>query len=168
MNQKIFISFSLFITIVFLNGCQSAMSVFYKTDSQYEKGLQYTKVKSIVYKNKTKAIINATYLNSINKQWDNKYQNFLIGIYIVEDNEKENTKYINNTQYILTMNNQKIIKNILLAKEDKLYKNVPLKNPWARYYIVSFLKTNPNVNKTLTLKYSNSIFGEVLLPFEKE
>ena len=62
--------------VLVFDGCQSAMNVFGKTDSNYERGLQHTKVKSIVYNNETRAIINATYLNSIDsKKWDNKYQN---------------------------------------------------------------------------------------------
>jgi hypothetical protein len=144
------------------------MSVFDKTDTQYERGLQHTKVKAIVYKNETKAIINATYLNSVDSEkWDKKHQNFLIGIYIAEDNEKENTKFIKNYRYKVTLDGKEFSKYILLTKEYKIYKNIPLKNPWSKYYIMSFKKSENN-NKTITLQYANPIFGKVILPFSKE
>jgi hypothetical protein len=150
---------------IFFSGCQSAMSVFNRTDSSYEKGLQYTKVKSIVYKGETKAIINITYLNSINKRYDNQYQNFLVGIYIVEDNEEESTKFLNNYRYKLTLNGNNFIKSNVLNDEYELYENIPLKNPWARYYLISF---DNDDKKELKLKYKNPIFGEVNITFDKE
>ena len=168
MYNIIFKTLAIILFSISFTACQSAMSVFDKSDTQYERGLQHTKVKSIIYKNETKAIINATYLNSINaKKWDKESQNFLVGIYISEDNEKENTKFINNSRYTLTMNNRAINTHTLFTDDYKLNKNIPLKNPWAKYYLVSFSKKIDD-NKTLLLKYTNPNFGEVILPFEKE
>jgi hypothetical protein len=157
--------FNFFVLIFLFFGCQSAMSVFNKTDSSYERGFQYTKAKSIVYKGETKAIINITYLNSINKRYDDQYQNFLVGIYIVEDNEEESTKFLNNYRYKLTLNGNDFIKSNVLNDEYELYENIPLRNPWARYYLISFDNDN---EKELKLKYKNPIFGEVNITFDKE
>jgi hypothetical protein len=162
------IKFSNLILFIFLlSGCQSAMSVFDKSNTQYEKGLQHTKVKPIVYKNETKAIINVSYLNSIDtKKWDNQYQNFLVGIYINEDEPEENMRYINNTNYSLTMNDKPFIKQTIFTNQYKLYENIPLKNPWAKYYIISFNKNGES--KVLNLKYKHLKFGELTLDFKKE
>jgi uncharacterized protein YceK len=154
------------IILLLLSGCQSAMSVFDKSNTQYERGLQHTKVKSIIYKDETKAIINITYLNSMdNDNWDDKFQNFLVGIYISQDNEIENTKFLHNNRYILTMNGEKYIKSNPDIKRYRFFKNIPLKNPWARYYIVSF--EDIKEKNILTLKYTNPIFGTATIEFEK-
>jgi hypothetical protein len=160
------LNFYLILFVIFLSGCQSAMNVFDKTDTQYERGLQHTIVKPIVYKDETKAIINITYLNAIDSsKWDDEYQNFLVGIYILEDNEIKTTQFLHNSRYLLTMNNKKFIKYTLFTKENALYKNIPLKNPWARYYIISFDKNENYQN--LNLKYKTPIFGEVILSFDE-
>ena len=166
MKQLFILTIIILYSILF-SGCQNAMSVFKKTDPIYEIGLQYTKSKSIVYKNETKAIINITYLNSMDKdKWDDGNENFLVGIYISEDNEIENTKFINNSRYKLTMNDDKYINIKILSKNDKFYNDIPLKNPWARYYIIGFKHNNKS--EILKLQYKNPIFGKVVMPFEKE
>lgn len=169
MNFKILLIFSFSSLFFILTGCQSALNVFDKSGTNYEKGLQHTKVKAIIYKDQTKAIINITYLNSVDaKKWDNDYQNFLVGIYISEDNELKNTQYIHNTRYKLTKNNVGFTKYKELQKDDKLYKSIPLLNPWAKYYLMSIYKNKENTDKNIVLKYENPNFGFVLLPFEKE
>jgi hypothetical protein len=153
----------LFISFVF-TGCQSAMSVFDKTGTQYERGLQYTKVKSLLSNNKTVAIINASYLNSINgNKWNKAYQNMLIGLYITNDNTKD---YINNADFNLTINDKAYLTYTNLESKHKEFSNIPLKNPWAKYYIVTF--PNYNNDKKLILKYKHSTLGSVSLEFEKE
>ncbi|RLA72127.1 MAG: hypothetical protein DRG78_24265 [Epsilonproteobacteria bacterium] len=165
--KQLFTLTIIILTFILFSGCQNAMSVFKDTDSKYEIGLQHTKVKPIVYKNETKAIINATYLNSVDKsKWNNNDENFLIGIYISEDNEIENTKFIKNSRYKLSLNKKKYSNMKRISNDDKLYKHIPLKNPWARYYIISFKKDKEK--KILNLEYINPIFGKVEMPFEKE
>ncbi len=166
--KKIFTLYFIPFTFYLLfSGCQSALNVFNKTDTQYEKGLQHTKVKPILFKDDTIAIINATYLNSINTdKWNDEKQNFLIGIYISKDEKKDDKKFINNPQYKITLNGKNYIKAELFTKEhSKLYKDIPLKNPWAKYYLVSF---NDIKNKTVKLEYTHIKFGKAVLSFEKE
>jgi hypothetical protein len=166
MNFKILFIFLFLLLFFIFTGCQNAFNVFNKNGTNYEKGLQYTKVKAIIYKNQTKAIINITYLNLVDtKKWDNEYQNFLVGIYISEDNELKNTQYINNTRYKLTINDISFTKYKELKKDDKLYKSIPLLNPWAKYYVMSIYKNKKN--KNIVLKYTNPNFGFILLSFEK-
>jgi hypothetical protein len=135
---------------------------FIKTDPLYQKGLNYTKIGQIINNFETKAIINATYLNPINSKWDNQYNNFLIGIYIFNDSDDEKTNFINNPNYILSLNNKISTKIKLLQKTDELYEHIPLFNPHAKYYLVSY-KKDGNIN--LNLVYTNKFFGATTLKF---
>jgi hypothetical protein len=148
-------------------GCssKSAMNVF-SSDKLYEKGLEYTQVEDIINSFETKAIINATYLNSTDDKWDNKYQNFLVGIYIVNDNKEDKDKYLNNKKFTLTLNDKPIFKKTVLKSTNILYNHIPVKNPYAKYYIVEFQKDG---NTTLKLSYKNTILNEkVTLSFQSE
>jgi hypothetical protein len=145
---------------------KSALSVFGE-DSLYERGLEYTKVADIINSLETKAIINITYLNSSHsKKWDNKNQNFLIGIYIVNDNEKDRDKYLNNNKYQLTLNNTNITSSVELNSTNDLWEHIPIKNPHAKYYVTTFDK-NDSI-KTLSLNYKHTTFGGVTLLFASE
>ncbi len=158
----------LFITILIISiftGCQSALNVFEKTGGKYEQGLQHTKVKSLVKDNETQAILNITYLNSVDTKWNDKYQNFLVGIYISNDNEAEDKQYLNNPNYTISMNKKNYEKVILLTKKHSLYKYIPLKNPWAKYYILSF---NNIEEDKLIIKYATENNTSVELSFIKE
>ena len=150
-----------------LSGCssKSALSVFGE-DSLYERGLEYTLIDDIVNSLETKAIINATYLNATNiDNWDNEYQNFLIGIYIVHDNEKEENQFLNNKNYHLTLNDKNISKTEVLLSTNILWEHIPVRNPHAKYYITSFQKDK---NTSLNLVYKHSSLGMASLSFEAE
>ena len=165
-KQLKFVS-TLVIGIMLCSGCssKSALSVFGK-DSLYEKGLEYTVVDDIVNSFETKAIINATYLNATNSdRWDNKFHNFLVGIYIVEDNEKEENQFLNNKKYQLTLNDHNITKTEVLLSTNILWEHIPVKNPHAKYYITSFQKDD---SRSLALTYKHSTLGKVTLSFVAE
>ena len=152
--KKIF--FLLIVLIGFIACSKSTPSVF-NGDSLYKKGLEYTQIGNIVSKLETKAIINATYLNrSDPKLYNNNYQNFLVGIYNIDENKN----------YKLTLNNKDINSSIKIDKKDEIYNNIPLKNPHANYYIVSFSKVKDET--TLNLIYTHPIYGKVTLPFVAE
>ena len=161
MVKKTLLSFSLLLT---LQGCnQSALSVFGE-DSLYESGLQYTQVADIVQSFETKAIINATYLNSTDSnRWDNEYQNFLIGVYIAQDSAKQEDRFLNNKKYILTLNGKKSDKSEIIKKGTELASHIPLKNPHAQYYLLSFKKDETS---SLKLQYSNPSEGKAILTFQ--
>jgi|GEM_PF-1235279 len=154
--------------LLFLVGCssKSASSVF-SGDLLYEKGMEYSKVGDIINSFETKAILNATYLNSAdNMKYDDNFQNFLVGIYITEDNKEEKNKFLNNTKYLLTLNGANIDKLEELQTTHYLWEHIPLKNPHAKYYIISF-KKQKKVN-ALLLEYSNLTLGKVTLSFQGE
>ncbi len=154
--------------LLFSVGCssKSAFSVF-NSDLLYEKGMEYTKVGDIVNSFETKAILNATYLNTTDSaKYDDKFQNFLVGIYITEDNEEAKDQFLNNKKYILTLNGKDFNKTEELETSHELWEHIPLKNPYAKYYIVSFEKEE-NIN-SLSLEYSNPNQGKVTLSFQGE
>jgi hypothetical protein len=159
-------SLIIMIGLVLFSGCttKSALSVFGQ-DSIYEKGLEYTQVDDIINSLETKAILNATYLNAIDEKYNDEFHNFLVGIYIVNDNEKDEDKFLNNKKYILTLNNQQINKSKQLVSTHTLWEHIPMKNPHAKYYIVSFKK---DASTTLNLQYKHKIFGLLSLSFVAE
>jgi hypothetical protein len=149
--------FIVILLILLLLACSEKTQNIINKNNLNKKGLEYTQIKNLVYLLETKAIINITYLNiSYPKEYNNKFQNFLLGIYIVDDNENNNTLGLKNTDYQLSLNdNTKYIKK-QIDNNDTIYENIPVKNPYAIYYIVSFDK---NKAKTLNLKFSHKIYG---------
>lgn len=150
------------------SGCagKSALNIF-ESDMLYEKGLEYTIVGDIINSFETKALISATYLNSVDHtKYNDDFHNFLIGIYITEDNKEEKDRFLNNKRYILTLNGNSIEKLEELQTTNYLWEHIPIKNPYAKYYIVSF-KKEKNQN-SLNLKYENINLGKVILHFQGE
>jgi len=142
---------------VLIAGCsQSATSVFNK-DPLYGQNLQYSKVIKSIEKENVNAIINITYLNSVNPlQWDNNKQNFLIATYVFENNEKD---------FHLTMNEQKQISSKLIQKNDPLYKNIAFENKWAEYKLITFDNIEDD---DLTIQYTHPKFKTISTQFIKE
>ena len=138
-------------------GCsQSATSVF-KKDAIYAQNLQYTKVGKVIYNDEVEALINITYLNSVNSlKWDNKKQNFIVGIYIQDGIEEG---------YTLKMNGNSFIEKEEIDKLNDLYENIAYKNSWAKYYIITFENTK---DKKIILNYSHNKKGSTDISFDKE
>lgn len=155
--------FSTLFVAILMSGCsQSALSVFGE-DAIYQKGLEYTEVGEVVQSFETRAIINATYLNSTDpKKWNNGMENFLLGIYIVNDNEDEEKRYLDNDKYVLLLDGKKAKKINILDTTSYLADHIPLKNPHAKYYIVSFENSS---KKNLNLEYKSISSGKVSLNF---
>ena len=144
------------LTLSFIGCNQSATSVLNK-EPIFGQNLQYTKVGKIIVDKEVQALINITYLNSVDsKIWDNGKQNFLVGTYIAE-----NTK----TNYTLTMNGNKEVATNKIPQNDKIFQNIALKNNWASYQIVSF----DNVEeKQLDLVFKDSLEHNTTISFTKE
>lgn len=148
------------LSILFLGCSQSALSVFGEK-GVYKKGVEDTKIRYVVHKNETIALLNATLLNNSHPDnYDNDFNNFLIGLYTVDDRviDLEYTR-----KYQLRLNGKEIYKYQLISKESEQYKSIPVKNPYATYYIISFKKQNSET--TLNLEYKYSTYNKVSLPF---
>lgn len=148
---------SLVTLVLSLTACnQSATSVLSK-EPIFGQNLQYTKVAKIVVDKNVQALINITYLNSVDsKVWDNGKQNFLVGTYIAEDTK---------ATYTLTMNGSKEISTSKLPANDKIFENIALKNNWASYQITTFDDVEDN---KLDLVFQDSLEHNTTITFIKE
>lgn len=147
-NSKIRTLTLVSILFVFM-GCSKSAVQYFEKEPQFAKNAQYTKVIKIVEEDVVKAIANITYLNSSDaKNWNNKKQNFIIGTYIIDQDKTcctldlviEQQKTIQLDEKTIEYE-QKVLQPIeqrVMAKEDPLYKNLPFKNSWAEYKVVSY------------------------------
>ncbi len=181
--MKFFIQLTILTFLLFLSGCttQSAFKVF-KTDTYsnafnsvfdstkvYQDTLQYTKKSDIINsKNEVDAILNVTYLNPTSSTWDNPNSHaFIIGIFIVNDNESLDKSFINNPEYKLTINNKKV-KNIK-AVDDKMNirGSIPMENKWAKYYLVQIsTKDFDIVSNKIVIQLSNTLGQKASVNFQ--
>jgi hypothetical protein len=122
---------------LFFTACTSTSVVkYFEKEEFYTKAMQYTKKTDISKNNQVEIMLNATYLNSTEKKFNNNYQNFIVGIYNINDEEELG---LNNKKYVLLLNGEK--PEVINELEEQIYLNkVPLRNHWAKYYLVSFKK----------------------------
>ena len=155
MRFKIY-SIMLFCVVLLLGCSRSATSVLDK-EPVFAKSLQYTQVGKIIKNKEVTAFVNVTYLNITDQtQWDNGYENFLIGFY--DDNSEVPVGTIE-------LKGADFIKKTKVDKEDKIYKNIALKSNWSEYFIYTFTDTKDN---NLSLIYHHPSNAEVVLSFPKE
>lgn len=143
-----FLILNIFIIISFA-GCTppSALS-FFKDDKIKASAIQYTQKADISFEGEVEAILNVTYLNSVDKDFQDENQNFIVGIYITRDNEKDESRFLNNENFTLSMNGRDPIYLDELHVQHKMYGHIPLYNNWAKYYLVKFdTKKNEEVLK---------------------
>lgn len=153
-------------SLILFTGCsQSAFKHFDKKE-EFVQNAQYTKVVKVVEENVVKAIANITYLNGADsKTWDNGKQNFIIGLYIIDENKKcctldltiskkkniqlDKTKIEYEEKTISSLNQKAIL------KSDSLYENIPFRNNWADYKLVSFDEKAFEDIETLSFKFKD-------------
>jgi hypothetical protein len=143
-------------TSLFIGCSQSATSVF-KKDAIYAQNIQYSKVIKSIEKENINGLFNITYLNSVDREiWNNDKQNFLIGVYVF-DNEESDFK--------ISMNNKQSISSRAVKKDDPIYKNIAFRNDWAKYKIITF---DNDQNSSLTIQYTHPTFKTISATFTKE
>lgn len=149
-----------------LVGCSQNLGFeLFKKDHLFEQALLNTKKADLINSFETKAIINATYLDPIDEILQkNSTEDFIIGVYITEDEKAENKRYLNNPNYKLTLNDTNATQIKELNSTNKFYDHIPLKNPWAKYYTVSFAKNDKA--KKLNLKYTHKTLGNASVIFD--
>lgn len=181
----------LFLASIFLVGCtpHSAMQHFEKKE-MYAKSLQYTNKCDILYDNQVKVMLTAVYLNSVDSQYNDDYENFIVGAYVVESNEF-NEAFYGNELFELSLNQTKLLFIEPLSKEHELYGNIPLNNNWSNYYLVKFNRIdvelspkkvnfltnskskekdekNMKISYDLNLKLNHTTLGSCAVNFSKE
>ena len=130
--------FFLFLLSILLIGCtpNRAMKHFEK-DELYAKSLQYTNKCDILYNDQVKVMFTAVYLNSVDPQYNDDYENFIVGAYVVESNEY-NEAFYENELFKLSLNQTNFLSIIPLTSEHEMFGNIPLNNSWSNYYLVRF------------------------------
>ena len=158
MNKLL--SIILFTYLLFITGCSSySITKYFNKDEFFLNSLQYTKKADIVENNEVISIFTATYLNKVDDKYDDKYENFIVSVYVA-NNKKAGTPNItldkqsyskeeeeNNISY-----KENYIKMEEIRKGSKIIESIPLKNPWAKYYLIKFEK-NKNIESPV-LTYS--------------
>lgn len=159
--NKINLSFCILFLALF-TGCSKKSSElnYFEKDPLSANIMQYTKKTDLIYKNKVKAMLFATYLNNIDKKYESKeFNSFIIGIHLVNKDNHE----LDKNSYKLSLNNKKYTKIKSLENNSELVQSIPLKNNWAKYYLVNF--KNEKEVKNLNLKLTHSTFGQIQLGF---
>ena len=159
-------SFIFCASVFFIIGCSKPNALTnFNYDKFYGSSLQYTLKNDIVVDNNVIAMLSATYLNATNENSSNKTDEiFLVGVFV----SKDDTNNISlSKEHKITLNNITPISMVALNKDNKMYSNMPLFNPWAKYYIVKFNKEKLNVeflkNLTKKQKYTMLEYGELNL-----
>ncbi len=156
------------LSIIFLFfGCTPPSAfTFFKKDKLKANALQYTKKADIVSKRQVEAILNVTYLNSVDDEFDDENQNFIVGVFISSDNTKEKNRYLNNKDYSLSMNGRKPFYVKVLSDQHKMYGHLPMFNNWSKYYLIKFNTKDDEENLNVTLQSKKH--GSASLSFEAE
>jgi hypothetical protein len=136
--------FILFFTVPFIfSGCSQSAHKYFDKEPNFMKNFQHTKVVKIIKNKEVKAIANITYLNNADSEkWDNGKQNFLVGIY----GTNNDTGHYTLERVLYEIDEAGVRKEIILMpveskevlKNDPLYKNIPFRNNWAQYKVISY------------------------------
>lgn len=166
--KRNFLFIAFLMLIVLLSGCSrpTALTHFKKNDL-FSKALQYTAKSDIVKNKEVLAMLNATYLNSTDASFNSQTEEiFIVGIYLPKYNDKNETTYLG-SRYSLTLNKVEPESVEKLDKSHKMYGNLPLFNPWGKYYLVKFNKKKINEkyreNFTTYEKYNNLRYDSITL-----
>ncbi|WP_419769653.1 MAG: hypothetical protein ACNI3C_09995 [Candidatus Marinarcus sp.] len=145
-------------------GCTPPMAMtHFEKNKLYSNALQYTKKADILFQNEVKVMMNVTYLNSVDSMWDNEYENFIVGVYVVEDENHKTEDFLSQEAFKLTLNGREYISKEFLDKNHKMLNNIPLFNSWAKYYVIKFEKNSEDTTLVLTLE--NTTFGRGSVSF---
>jgi hypothetical protein len=160
------IRYNLFFITTFLTlftGCGTNTALnYFQNDKESANAIQYTKKIDLDYKNEPKLMLFVTYLNKSRKKFDTKELNsFVIGTYFIG---QDNHDFIEK-DFKLFLNNKSFLNIKKLSKKSELRSDIPLKNSWARYYLVNF--KNEKKIKDLNIKLIHPTFGQVILKFQK-
>lgn len=162
--MKIISSFFILFLILFFTGCADKTSALnhFENDKLSAKAIQYTKKRDLLVNNEVEALIFLTYLNKVDKKYsDEKIETFIFGVQIA-NKDKEN---FFKDSYKLLLEDKEALSIKGLDSNSELVKSIPLKNPWARYYLVKF--NNKEEKRELVLNFIHTKYGTTTLSFQK-
>ncbi|MCP4970269.1 MAG: hypothetical protein GY932_06735 [Arcobacter sp.] len=161
MNKNYLISSLLALT--FFTGCETTNALNnFKSEIQSAYAIENTKKRDLYYNNEIKAILFVTYLNNINKKYkSDDINSFLIGVHLTNNENND----LNKDTYSFSLNNQKATSINKIDTNSNLVQSIPLKNNWAKYYLIDF--KNDEDKKDLNLKFSHINFGHLTITLQK-
>ena len=163
------LTLNILIILSFASCYSTGLKIFHK-DAIFEKGFQYTKKADLVQDHQVKLMMIATYLNPVDKKYQDDRENLIIGIYF-SDSDIDNKSYTQRG-FDFNITNAQDIKINKLASDDKLLVNLPLKNSWADYYRLSYKhddtnETKSNRDKVIIKLQNNKLHRSVKIVFDK-
>lgn len=143
--------------LVFLSGCAKKESVFVTDNKIYSVALQHTKKSDIVKSLEPKLIFIGTYLNYVDKSYDDENHNFLVSVYLSDPKAiQENYNYV-------VFDGCNALELHPLDENEMIYNNIPLKNHWAKYYRIKIPK---NSQENISLDLETSDLDYAILSFQ--
>jgi len=155
--------FILFLTL-FFSGCADKTSALnhFEKDKLSAKAIQYTKKRDLISNNEIEALIFVTYLNNVDEKYESdNIETFILGVQIAN---KDNENFFKDS-YKLVLNEKESVSLKGLDSNSTLVNSIPLKNPWARYYLVKF--NNKEELRELNLEFIHTKYGTASLSFQK-
>ncbi|RXJ89272.1 hypothetical protein CRV01_11705 [Arcobacter sp. CECT 8983] len=162
--MKIISSFFILFLALFFSACADKTSAlnYFEKDKLSAKAIQYTKKRDLLNNNEVEALIFVTYLNYVDEKYkSDTIETFILGVQIA-NKDKEN---FFKDSYKLLLNEKESVSLKGLETDSKLVSSIPLKNPWARYYLVKF--NNKEKERELNLEFIHSKYGTATLSFQK-
>ena len=144
----------------FLVSCSSKSALEYFDKSDVEaKAFQESKKGDYLEKGVPKVILWATYLNNVDDEKYNKYEQFLVSVY-TSNSEKQN---IRDLKYYFKLNDAGSFYIEKINKDNDILKLVS-KNNWGEYYLIMFPKTEAS---NVSLELHNETKKLINLSFVK-
>ena len=148
--MKKMISYLTLFFVLFFAGCTNYSAVKnFKNDAYFANALQNTQKKDFLENDKVKFMFTATYLNPVSKEFNQSNKSFIISIFEVNENN------IDLKEISAKLNDGLATSIKPLPKEHIMRDRLPLKNHWAKYFIIEF-KNNDALTQMLELRYKNS------------
>ncbi|WP_417332222.1 hypothetical protein [Halarcobacter sp.] len=162
--MKIISSFFILFLALYFTGCADKTSALnhFENDKLSAKAIQYTKKRDLLNNNEVEALIFVTYLNNVDEKYESdNIETFILGVQIAN---KDNENFFKDS-YKLVLNEKESVSLKGLDSNSTLVNSIPLKNPWARYYLVKF--NNKEELRELNLEFIHTKYGTASLSFQK-
>jgi hypothetical protein len=158
--MKIFLT-ALIIAIL-ISGC-GTRNAFSKLniEPEQEKAIENTRSWKITSQDNVTGVFSAVYLNNVYKNMSKNTNEFYLSIYLKDKNHDLN----------ITLNKKIPLKMEKLTSENKFSNLLPMKNEWAKNYLVSFKNIendDNNASDELILQIDSGQFSSGQLKYSKD
>lgn len=149
------ISYLTLFFLLFFAGCTNYSAVKnFKNDAYFANALQATQKRDFIENDKIKFMFTATYLNPVSKEFNHINKSFIVSIFEVNENS------IDVKEISAKLNDGWATSIKPLPKDHIMRDRLPLKNHWAKYFIIKF-QENESLTQKLELSYKDSTWIEL-------